>query len=90
MDNIYKVKVDDSFTMCMLDASMKEAYIAKKKVVLLFDLRKACLTHLRHIFSISPVLEKYREQSKEYLKCTTIIVSTHLAKQNFNIKYYET
>ena len=81
MDNVCKVKVDDRFTMCMLDTSIKEAYNTKKKIMLLFDLRTACLTHLQHIFSISPILEKYREQSKEYLKCTTIIVSTHLAKQ---------
>ena len=39
MDNVCKVKVDDRFTMCMLDTSIKEAYNTKKKIMLLFDLR---------------------------------------------------
>ena len=63
-----------------LDEELKNAYANKEPLVLHFDLRKMRITSLFSLLKYKPIFEKYRPQTKEYLRHSVIFVHNKAIK----------
>lgn len=67
--------VDNHTTSEMFDSCLHSMFSNKKDFILHIDASKCSTFRLKTILKLRPILEKYREDSRKYLKYTTLTVS---------------
>jgi len=71
----FTLSVDNHTTSEMIETSIETMFSKKRNIILHIDASKCSTFRLKTILKLRPILEKYREDSRKYLKHTTLTVS---------------
>ena len=71
----FTFSVDNHTTSEMIETSIKTMFSKKRNIILHIDASKCSTFRFKTILNLIPMLEKYHEDSRNYLKHTTLTVS---------------
>lgn len=91
MRNI-KLTLDNSTTPDMFDNHMVHLFSSKKDVILDIDASRCTSLRFKTIMKLLPILDKHRNNSRKYLKHTSIVVPNKFISNviNFSLPFIRT
>ena len=85
----FKIYVDNSTTPDILDENMTNMFSKKQNTILHIDASKCTSLRFKTIMKFMPIFDKHRDNSRKYLRHTTIIAPNKFISRviNFTIPF---